>query len=693
MSHRSASVPRVRSGQGRVQAGGGLGALSALLRRRFPATLSFQGDIPISQDGQTSIAIPLADATTTYLVEAVLWDEAGWTWSTETELRVERDVVVDAAIPPIAVVGDRLRVPVRVGNRTTNAVTTRVALADAGHTDGTALDVPAGDARAVPLTLALDRAGAREVTAQLVRDDGTALDAVARPITVLADARPVRATRDGFGRGGVRLDLTVPADATRLATSTLRIETDDALFATSDGARHADAFTRAMLGRAADARADEIAMAQIDSLENAPEQSRATFARLATSLGALWGSPALADDRASQCLNVLAVSVPQMTAAPEQAAADATFLAEVLLGLGPATRVTNARPELRELLTRVIGAIRTRLADDAAMLSDAPAVHALAAAALALSATEDDRDAARATELRRRARRGVLRLGDEAWLPPALDTDPAHGPRRASALLAIAEAHDGDRDLAVALLRGLRSARERRDDTDWNRPSRNDADDALATIAAARLASEGSPEPARAATQATVRIDGRARRVTLRDGAATLDAPELARPGAHRVEVETTPGAVVLARATLRYGVPWGSTPTTGSGLALALDEAQVAGSERRGFRLAVHNRAPRVIGAPIVDVLLPAGAEIDTEAVRALLPALAAEPSVEGRTLTLRLRPLRPGGRARIPLALRFTVGGTLHGLGVVARALDAPGRVSVLPPRTLTLADGDAR
>jgi hypothetical protein len=693
MGHRSASSPSVRSGRAQIQAGGGLGALSALLRRRFPATLSFQGAVPISQNGQTGITLPLADATTTYLVEAVLWDEAGWTWSTDTELRVERDVVVDAAIPPIAVVGDRLRVPVRVGNRTAAAVSTRVSLTDEGHTDGSALDVPASDVRAVPLVLALDRAGAREVTAGLTRDDGTALDAIARPITVLADARPVRATRDALGRGVVRLDLSVPAGATRLATSTLRIETGDALFASSDGARRVDAYTLALLGRAADAGADEIALAQFDGAANAPEQNQGTLVTLATSLGALWRSSVLDEARASEVLTILAMSVPQITATPELAAADATILAEVLLGLAPATHAQSARPALRELLTRVVGGIRTRLADDAAMLSDAPAVHALAAAALTLSATDDDRDAARATELRRRARRGVLRLGDQAWLPPALDTDSTHGPRRASALLAIAEADDGDRDLAVALLRGLRSARERRDDTDRNGTARHDADDALAMIAAARLASDGSPEPARAATQATVRIDGRARSVTLHDGAATLDAPELAQPGAHRVEVETTPGAVVRAHATLRYGVPWGSAPTTESGLTLALDEAPVAGSERRGFVLTVRNRAPRVIGAPIVDVLLPAGAEVDTEAARALLPALAAEPRVEGRTLTLRLRPLRPGGRTRIPLALRFTVAGTLHGLGVVARALDAPGRVSVLPPRTLTLADGDAR
>jgi hypothetical protein len=689
---RSTRSPSVRSAQAQIS-GGGRGALSALLRRRFPATLALFGDVPVASDGRTTITVPLADAATTYVVEAVLWDEAGWTWSAFTELRVDRDVVVDAAIPPIAVVGDRLRVPARVGNRTAEALAARVSLTDDGHTDDATIDVPAGDARAVPLTLALTRAGTREVTAQIARDDGTALDAIARPITVLADARPVRAVSETLGRGRAVLSISVPAHATRLATSTLRIETGEAIFASSDGARSADAWMRTLLGRARDTRTDHAALALFRNVSEAPEQNRATITLLARSLGALWNATALADDDAREALTRLAMCIPQLNAPAEQAANDATQLAEVLLGLAPAVSVIGARPALRELLLRVVGDIRGRLATDAAMLSDAPAVHALAAAALFLAATDGDRDKARATELRRRARRAVLRLGDEAWLPPALDTDDTHGPRRASALLALAEAHGGDRNLAVALLRGLRNARERRDEPRRGADAPHDADDVLATLAAARLASDGRSGPAAPVTEATVRIAGRARRVPLRAGSATIDVPELGQPGAHRVEVEATPGTVLRVRTTLRYGVPWGSAPTSESGLALALEAMPAARETRGGFTLVVRNRAPRVIGTPLVDVLLPAGAELDAEALRALLPVLSTEPRIEGRTLLLRLRPLRPGGTARIPLALRFTVAGTLHGLGVVARALDAPGRVSVLPPRTLTLADGDAR
>ncbi len=690
---RSQRRPAVRAAAAVLGQGGGHRALSALLRRRFPATLALHGDVPIAADGRTPIALPLADATTTYAVEAVLWDEAGWTWSAATELRVDRDVVVDAPVPSFAVVGDRLRVPVRVGNRTDAPLRARVTLSDAGRSESAAVTVPAGDTQASPLTLALDRPGTREVTVRLAREDGAIVDAVAHPLTVLADARPVHTTHEAIGRGTATLAFVVPAGATRLATSTVRIETGDALFAEAPDARVGDAWARALLGRRDDTRPDDAALAQLASASRAPGPDPTQAATLARTLGALWTAPALADEAARAALDALAAQTPAEARDVREAAAHASTIAEVLLGLAPAAHAMEARPSLRDALTRLLTALRARVEREAAALSDAPELHALAAASLALTSPDDAALPPRAEELRRRARRAVLRLGGDAWMPRAETVDLTHGPRRASALLAIAETRDGDRDLAFALLRGMRSTDARAADRRDSPRLGEGADAALATVAAALLASDGRPGRAAPVTAITARIDGRPRRVALRDGAATLDAPELALPGRHRVDVAASPGAVVRARATLRHGVPWDSAPTTASGLALSLDDVPAARDARGAFTLVVRNRAPRVIGAPVVDVLLPAGAEVDTEALLALLPCVADAPELEGRTLTLRLRPLRPGGEVRVPLTLRFTVAGTLHGLGVVARALDAPGRVSVLPPRTLTLADGDAR
>jgi hypothetical protein len=697
LGRRSSQNPRVRSGSAQITAGGGLGALSGLLRRRFPATLALRGDVPIAPDGETRVTLPLADATTTYVVEAVLWDEAGWTWSASTELRVERDVVVEAPIPPFAVAGDRLRIPVRVGNRTAADVAVRVSLGDADRTESASITVPAGDVRATPLALALDRPGAREVTLQLATESGALVDAVAHPLTVHADARPVRATGEALGRGAVALALTVPAGATRLGASTVRVETGDALFAQTGVTSDVNAWGRALLGHGDDPRLVDGLLAQLESATNAPGRDRAQGTTLARTLGALWASRALSDEAARAALDALSTQIPTEARDAGDTTHDATddtaTVAEMLLGLAPAARAPAARPALQSALAHLVTSLRARVEREAAALSDTPELLALSAAAITLAAPADTPTPARAQELRRRARRGVLRLGDDAWLAPSLVVDAVNGPRRASALLAIAEAIGGDRDLAFALLRGLRSADERTRPTAYAGTRIVGADPTLARVAASLLASEGRTDNAASSRAVTLRIDGHARQLTLREGAATLDAPELARPGRHRVEVIDPAGAVLLARATLRYGVPWERTPTTASGLALSLDELPAAQGARGGFTLVVRNRAPRLIAAPIVEVLLPAGAELDTEAARALAPALVADPELEGRTLRLQLRALPPGGAARLPLALRFTVTGTLHGLGVVARALDAPGRVSVLPPRALTLADGDAR
>jgi hypothetical protein len=92
-------------------------------------------------------------------------------------------------------------------------------------------------------------------------------------------------------------------------------------------------------------------------------------------------------------------------------------------------------------------------------------------------------------------------------------------------------------------------------------------------------------------------------------------------------------------------------------------------------------------VGA-LVEVDLPAGAELDEDSRVALRRRLANSPSVAGRTLALRLRALAPGGTVRIPMPLRWSLGGTLHGLGAAAYTSADPGAAAtLLAPRTVTI------
>ena len=58
---------------------------------------------------------------------------------------------------------------------------------------------------------------------------------------------------------------------------------------------------------------------------------------------------------------------------------------------------------------------------------------------------------------------------------------------------------------------------------------------------------------------------------------------------------------------------------------------------------------------------------------------------------LTLYLAPQRPGNEMRIPLPLRWSVAGTLAGLGMVGYAEDRPDDVTVLAPRELAIEEAE--
>jgi hypothetical protein len=95
-----------------------------------------------------------------------------------------------------------------------------------------------------------------------------------------------------------------------------------------------------------------------------------------------------------------------------------------------------------------------------------------------------------------------------------------------------------------------------------------------------------------------------------------------------------------------------------------------------------------------MVEIEVPAGAELD-EPTRERLEELLVEPvTFEGRTMRLHLRPLAPGGFVRLPLPLRWSLGGTLIGLGTVfwddrgpSTIQDLP--VSLLPSRGVEISD----
>jgi hypothetical protein len=96
---------------------------------------------------------------------------------------------------------------------------------------------------------------------------------------------------------------------------------------------------------------------------------------------------------------------------------------------------------------------------------------------------------------------------------------------------------------------------------------------------------------------------------------------------------------------------------------------------------LHVRNRTPRTLPGARVQVQLPAGAELDAEALAAMR-AQGRAAHVEAGVLTLGVGPLLPSRATTIPIAIRWSVAGRLSALGTAAWSVDRPDAVTVLAP-----------
>jgi hypothetical protein len=699
---RNASEARPSSGGSR------LATMGELVRERFPATLFVADEVALARDGATVVDVQVADALTTYVVEAIAWTRSGWTTSAAGELRVDQAAMVDAPVPPFATVGDVLRLPVRLTNRTRRPLEARVEVAAEGGLGVTTpgpqtVTVPPEDSVELPVEVRVGGEGEGSLVIRAVRaSDGSPLDAVRRPLRVWADARRVTRSDERLLEGEAEFVWEQPAGSSARGPGELRVTAGDALFGDVVAwgeAGHADAAAWARLvgGRTvpeslrAGSRA-WLAGEGDDDLANGWD-----LGGIARAVGVAWSDAMLGDARLRAGMRALGAMLDAEGPDPRPRPIDEERVmppggvdptafethARALAMLTPALRAAARRPAIEADLRRLVGRLRARVATEGAALSEAPARAAMGAAALTLTATPGTPDA-RARELLRRAERGVVTVGTRAFLDVddgALTTASRVGP---TAWLTIARAQLAGRDEALAPLRTLIA--QRQGVPRW--------DDEARMVASAALALVAGREGARGVR---VRVDGADVAVREEPHAAVAVLETIARPGAHRVTVTAAPGSLALALLEVRYGLPWDARPARRAPIDLALDGETGPRDGRAGLALTVKNRGARVLSSPIVEVDLPAGAELDEPARERLTALTATAPALDGRTLRLRLRPLAPGGFVRVPLPVRFSTGGALRGLGVTAwddaseAGLEGP-PLGLLPSRTVTIADRGA-
>lgn len=627
--------------------------LAQLVREKFPPTLLFLPSKTLDPSGQTVIEVKLPDAVTTYLVEAIVWSQDGWTFATSTRLRVDKETVVDAPVPRFATVGDSLLLPVRVRNSGTNALSAGVIVSadEEPPLPPHDLQVAAGDAAELSVPLTLTRPMDGKVLIGLRSTAGVALDAVRRPLTVLPAARRVRQSEDMLVRGTGSLALDVPAHALPREGAELTVQVGLALFAGSDNAEQT-AWRDTWLGR-----------------ENSGTGSLRTTAnesptRLATGIGASWTVPAIADAQMTESLTALSRAVAKLK--PD----DVGQKAETLFALAPAARKLSARRAKSADLENILRALRRDLTSSVAAAKDDLELLARLAAGLAATAPATA-DLSLVRELVRRVRRSEVRVGGDAWIA-------ASGSRRhsATALIALAELLLGEHGRAFERVRTLARIEQS--------GGRLDSTTSAVVHLVAALLSQG-PEP----TAVSVEIDGNVQRLALVQGVGRLPAAVLAQSGQHRIRV-TVPGgqAAVYVRATTEYGLPWEKTPERPGSLHTTIEGKPSTRDQRAALVLVVQNRSPRTIGRPILELSVPAGAELDEDGQRQLGSFTVSEPEATRGTLHLELRALPPGGTLRLPLPLRWSVAGRLGGLGVAAYPADQTADVFILKPRLWDIA-----
>ncbi|MEO0325049.1 MAG: alpha-2-macroglobulin family protein, partial [Myxococcota bacterium] len=407
-------------------------ALSTVIREDFPATL-FVAPVTSFDGRAASLRMPLADALTTYRVEAVAWNASGWVSRGRVELEVDQAATVDAPVPPFATVGDRIRLPVRVQNRTDAPLPVQVRVEAEGLTiesgDAAPLTVPPLDAATVVVDVRVTEAGvgALVVRASRPRDEGP-LDAVRRPLRADAEARLVRVAQQALLEPGRPLRLEVPRGAEARGPATLRVLSGARLFGPSRAAAStpvAAAFLKRLAGEEAEP-AERAAVLRVlgASDANAARRVGRNASELALAVGASWGDGTVSDEVLGRALVALAAPLGAGEAPPDLARAPSTVQQASMLLL-PLALTGTGRPALRADRESLVNALERRLDGAAAALSPGSPLTALAALALAAPGALGNGDEAResrARELLRRAEREAVVVetagGAQAFLEP-----------------------------------------------------------------------------------------------------------------------------------------------------------------------------------------------------------------------------------------------------------------------------------
>ncbi len=215
---------RASRGAGHGQRGAGRGGLPApapdsqppRLRQYFPETLYWLPELETDAEGRAQIDVPIADSITTWRISLLASDVDGNLGSADVGLRVFQDFFVEPDLPRFLTVGDEIEVPISIFNYLDQPQTVELTFS-AGDwfeflgEDRLTVAVGANEVAGVTVPIRATGFGSQEFT---VTARGAALsDAVARPVEVLPDGKPLATVQNGNLAGEQQFSVEMPADA------------------------------------------------------------------------------------------------------------------------------------------------------------------------------------------------------------------------------------------------------------------------------------------------------------------------------------------------------------------------------------------------------------------------------------------------------------------------------------------------
>src|SRR5690606_13817841 len=183
-----------------------------------------------------------------------------------------------------------------------------------------AIEVPPLEAREAIAVVRARAGGQGAIVVRALREDGTALDAVRRPIAVIEDARRVVEQRRELVRSGDAITVEVPAGALARGPGQLRVALGGAIVGDpAVWALESDPVPGAWALAMAERELPEALRATILSqLPDDPGAEEGWFyghdpLHLATVLGAAWSLPGLSEAAAGAALRAMATELGQRT--------------------------------------------------------------------------------------------------------------------------------------------------------------------------------------------------------------------------------------------------------------------------------------------------------------------------------------------------------------------------------------------